>query len=103
MQQYNPPPPPNPYAPYPVPKNGQAVAGMVLGILSVIGWWAGIGELALVVLAITLGAVGMRRASGPGGMGAGHGQAVAGLVLGIAGALAYLCFAIATAGIGFVI
>lgn len=102
MQQYNP-PPPSPYAPYPVPRNGQAVAGMVLGIVSVFAWWAGVGELALVVLAITLGTVGMRRASSPGGMGAGHGQAVAGLVLGIVGALGYLCFAIATVGVGFVV
>jgi hypothetical protein len=55
-----------------------------------------------VVLAITFGAVGMRRADADAG--AGHkGMAVAGLVRGIVGAVAYLSFGVLTLGAGFII
>lgn len=74
---------------------------MVLGIIAVLAWFAGIGELALVILSITFGAVGLRRANGP-WLGTGHGQATAGLVLGIIGAVGYVCFGIATLGLGFI-
>ena len=58
--------------------NGQAVAGMVLGILAVIIEWGGLLTLALAVTAIIFGAVGLNQSRETG---SGHGQAVAGVTL----------------------
>ncbi len=56
--------------------NGQAVAGMVLGILAVIIEWGGLLTLGLAVSAIICGAIGLGRSREAG---LGHGQAVAGV------------------------
>ncbi len=80
--------------------NGLAIAGMILGITSVIFCWWGLFSLAQVVLAIVFGGVAINRAN----RGAPHkGMAVAGLVCGIVGAVLYLYFGIASLGIGFFI
>lgn len=87
-------------APGSTPGSGMATAGMILGITSIIFCWWGLFSLAQVVLAITFGAVGIKRA---GRGAAGKGQAVAGLCCGIVGLIAYVIFGIATVGIGFLI
>jgi hypothetical protein len=95
-----------PYAPgYPQVQaraqgDGLAVASMVLGITSIVFCWWGLATLAQVVLAIVLGVKGMRRADAGAG---GKGMAIAGLVCGCVGALAYLIFGVATLGAGFII
>jgi hypothetical protein len=95
-----------PYAPgYPQVQaqaqgNGMAVASMVLGITSIVFCWWGLATLVQVVLAIVFGIKGMRRADG--GVG-GKGMAIAGLVCGIVGGIAYFIFGIAMFGAGFII
>jgi len=64
-----------------------AVASLVLGITSLVFCWWGLAARAQVVLAITFGIIGMRRTDA--GARA-QGMAVAGLVCGIVGAVAYL-------------
>jgi hypothetical protein len=72
----------------------------VLGITSIVFCWWGLVSLAQVVLAIVFGYIGISRAN----RGAsGKGQAVAGLVCGCVGALAYFIFGIVTLGVGFII
>jgi hypothetical protein len=80
--------------------NGMAVAGMVLGITSLIFCWWGLFTLAQVVLAIVFGAKGLQRANAGGG---GKGMATAGLVCGIIGAIFYVTFGVLTLGVGFLI
>jgi hypothetical protein len=84
----------------PAARTGVATAALVLGIGSVIFCWWGLFTLAMVVLAITFGAIGIQRANENG---AGKGMAVAGLVLGSVGAVAYFIFGIVTLGVGFLI
>lgn len=80
--------------------NGLAIAGMVLGITSVIFSWWGIFTLVQVVLAITFSAIGRGHAK----RGAPHGGlATAGLVLGIIGAVIYFLIGIFSLGAGFFI
>lgn len=80
--------------------NGLAVAGMVLGITSVIFCWWGIFSLAQWVLAITFSAIGISHAN----RGAAHkGMATAGLILGIIGAVLYLVIGVVSLGAGFFI
>lgn len=82
------------------PGNGLAVTGMILGITSIVFCWLGIFTLAQVVLAITFGSIGIRKAN----RGASHkGMAVAGLTCGIVGAVLYVIFGILTRGAGFLI
>lgn len=90
-------PPPVPYR----PGNGKAVASMVLGITSVVFCWWGLATLAMVVLAIALGGTSMKETKQA--RVAHHGMAVAGLVLGIVGALIYIILGIASLGVMLVI
>ena len=80
--------------------NGQAVAGMVLGILAVIIEWGGLLTLALAVGAIIFGAVGLNQSRETG---SGHGQAVAGVTLGIIGCVLYLAWGVVSLGMFFLI
>jgi len=82
--------PPQPYAAYPVPypmvrTSGLAVAGMVLGILALVGFWIPFADLLLGFLAIGLSWAGIVQSGKPGYTG--HGMAVAGLICGILGVL----------------
>lgn len=61
--------------------NGLAVAGMVLGIISIVLCWVPFLDQILALLAIIFGAIGMGKANKIGGTGKGF--ATAGLVMGI--------------------
>jgi hypothetical protein len=76
--------------------NGQAVAGMVLGILAVIIEWGGLLTLGMAVAAIICGAIGLTRSRE---VGLGHGQAVAGVTLGIIGCVLYLVWGLVSLGL----
>lgn len=91
----------SPFA-YPVvaPKNGQAVASLVLGIGSIVVFVGGLVTLAVIVLAIVFGSIGIGKANK--GFG-GKGMATAGLVLGICGGVAYILFGLFTLGVGFLV
>jgi hypothetical protein len=81
--------------------NGLAVAALVLGITCILFCWWGVFTLAQVVLAVTFGAVGVRRSNRDG---APHrGLAIAGLVLGTIGAFLYLCIGLVSLGVGWII
>jgi hypothetical protein len=71
-----------------------------LGITSIVFCWWGLLTLAQVVLAIVFGCIGIGRANAGAN---GKGQAVAGLICGSVGAVAYLFFGIISVGIGFII
>lgn len=89
-----------PVAPRPPAGNGLAIAGMTLGIVSLLTWWTGLLALVLIVLSIVFSSVGIRNAN----LGGPHkGMAIAGLVCGIAGALGYLTVGVASAGVGFIL
>jgi hypothetical protein len=78
--------------------NGLAIAGMTLGIVSLLMWWSGL--LVLVMLSIVFSSTGIHNAN----LDAPHkGMAVAGLACGITGALGYPAFGVASAGIGFIL
>jgi hypothetical protein len=72
--------------PYQAPRqgNGKATAGLVLGILAIVLFWIPFGDVALDVLAIVFGALGLREAKRGAG---GRGKALAGLICGIIGAI----------------
>ena len=76
--------------------NGQAVTGMVLGILAVIIEWGGLLTLGLAVAAIVFGAIGLGRSRETG---LGHGQAVTGVTLGIIGCVLYLVWGLVSLGL----
>ncbi|MGD0923891.1 MAG: hypothetical protein ABR926_01700 [Streptosporangiaceae bacterium] len=76
--------------------NGQAVAGMVLGILAVVIEWGGLLTLGLAVSAIIFGAIGLSRSRE---VGLGHGQAVTGVTLGIIGGVLYLVWGLLSLGL----
>ena len=80
--------------------NGQAVAGMVLGILAVAIEWGGLLTLALAVSAIVFGVIGLNRSRDTE---IGRGQAVAGVTLGVIGCVLYLIWGIVSLGIFFLI
>ena len=89
------------YVPYLArPSNGQAMAGMVLGILAVIIEWGGVLTLALAVSAIIFGAVGLNQSRETG---IGHSQAVAGVTLGVIGCVLYLFWGIVSMGMFFLL
>lgn len=78
--------------------NGLAVAGLVLGITSIIFCWWGILSITQAILAIVFSSIGIHNVS----LGAPRkGMAVAGLVCGIVGLIAYIFFGIVTVGLGF--
>lgn len=82
------------------PGNGLAVAGMVLGITSIIFCWWGVFSLAQVVLAIVFSSIGIQHAN----RGAAHrGMAVAGLTCGIIGGMLYVVIGLVSFGVGFFI
>jgi hypothetical protein len=84
----------------PAATNGMAVAALILGIASIPFCWWGIASLAMVVLAIVFGSIGIRRAN------AGAPQknfAVVGLCCGIVGLMAYLIIGVVTFGLGLLI
>jgi hypothetical protein len=73
---------------------------MILGITSILFCWVGLLTLAQVVLAITFGSIGIRKAN----RGASSkGMAVAGLTCGIVGAFLYVIFGVGTLGVGFLL
>jgi hypothetical protein len=80
--------------------NGLAVAALVLGIASIPFCWWGIATLAMVVLAIVFGSIGIHRANAGAPK---KSLAVAGLCCGIVGLFAYLIVGIMSLGIGLFI
>ena len=65
----------------PSPKNGMATAGMILGIVGIVGCWLPFVGLLAGLLGIIFGAIGMSKAGRLGGLGRGAG--ITGLVCGI--------------------
>jgi hypothetical protein len=79
---------------------GVAIAGMVVGILCLVFWFAGIFELVGIAVGIVLSAVGVAR----GNRGVpGKGMAIAGLVCSLVAILGYLLFGIFTLGFGLIL
>ncbi len=76
--------------------NGQAVAGMVLGILAVVIEWGGLLTLMLAVSAIIFGTVGLNQSRAAC---TGRGQAIAGVTLGIVGCVLYVIWGIVSLGL----
>jgi hypothetical protein len=90
--QYGPPPPPYPGYLQPRTGNGKAVAGLVLGILSIVLFWFTFFDAIFVILGLIFSiiAMGETKASGTGG----RGLAVSGLVCSIIGAVLATVFTI---------
>lgn len=82
-------------APYAMPlrNSGLSVAGMVLGILTLVGFWVPIGAVVMGVLAVALSGAGIAQTAKPGW--SGRGMAVTGLVCGIVGLVPSVLFMIA--------
>lgn len=80
-------PPPPPYHGYQQPRtgNGKAVAGLVLGILSIVFCWLSFFDALLVILGLIFSIIGLSEAKQP-GVG-GRGLAIAGIVCSIIGAI----------------
>jgi hypothetical protein len=79
------------------PANGMAIAGMVLGITSIVSCWTGVLALTQLVLAIVFSANGLRAAR----RGAERkGLAITGLTCGITAAVLYLGIGAASDGLG---
>jgi hypothetical protein len=77
---YGPQPPvPPPWTGYPQPKpgNGKAIAGLVLGILSVVFFWLSVLDVVLLIPALICGLLGLTEGRRTG---SGRGMAIAGLV-----------------------
>jgi hypothetical protein len=87
---------------HPVPPhqtgNALAVAGMVLGITSVVFCWWGLLTLAMVILALTFSSIGIHRASEGAEK---KGMAIAGLACGCLGGLLYLILGVVSLGVAF--
>jgi len=79
-----PPPPGNPYG-YPAPGNGYAIAGLVLGILSIVFCFLSFGDIVFVALGFIFGGIGLNAARRSG---AGRGKALAGVICAGVGTLA---------------
>jgi hypothetical protein len=79
--------------------NGQGVASLVFGILSVIFCWLGLLGAALVILSIVFGVIGILRARL--GFSTGKGVAITGVVFGMAGLGLYVGYGVAGLGLGF--
>jgi hypothetical protein len=76
--------------------SGMSVAGMVLGILTLVGFWVPIGSVILGVIAVALSGAGMAQTGKPGY--SGRGMAITGLVCGIIGLIPSVIFMIAFIG-----
>ncbi|GGL85663.1 DUF4190 domain-containing protein [Nakamurella endophytica] len=74
----------------PMPRNGLGTAGLVLGIIGVVFFWAYLFGIALNVLAIIFGAVGLAKVNRR--EADNRGSAMAGLVLGIIGIGLFVLF-----------
>jgi hypothetical protein len=79
--------------------NGQAVASLVFGILSILFCWLGLLGVAMVILAIAFGIIGILRVRL--GFSSGLAAAIAGVALAVAGLGLYLGFGVAGLGLGF--
>jgi hypothetical protein len=84
-----PPPPPQPYADYgarpAAPRNGLGIGALIAGVLSIPAAFTVFGGFILAVVAVVLGVLGHRRArTGEANNG---GVAIAGIVLGVLGAI----------------
>ncbi len=66
-----------------LPSSGFATAGLVFGILALIGFWVPFGDVVCAALAVLFSVLGLSQTRG--GAYAGHGKAVAGLICGIIG------------------
>lgn len=66
-----------------LPSSGFSTAGLVFGILCLAGFWVPFGDVVFAGLAVLFSILGLSQTRG--GAYAGHGKAVAGLVLGIIG------------------
>lgn len=84
--QYGAPPPPQ-YSQYPQPAtgNGKAVAGLVLGIASIVFCWTTVFDVVPVVLGLVFGFLGLNQSSRLPGR-TGRGMAIAGIVCSVIGA-----------------
>lgn len=84
-----------PYQQMPQQKtSGMAIAGMVLGIITLVGWWIPIGSVVIGALAVALSGVGMAQTSNPASGFTGRGLAITGLVCGIIGLVPSVIFMI---------
>jgi hypothetical protein len=85
--------PPPPYSPYPLPKtgNGKAVAGMVLGIISIVFFWLTVLDAIPVVLGLIFSILGLNEAKRTG---SGRGQAIAGIICSAIGAVFAVIFVV---------
>ena len=84
-----------PYQPMPQQRtSGMAIAGMVLGIITIVGWWIPVGSVLLGALAVALSGVGMAQTSNPASGYSGRGLAITGLVCGIVGLVPSVIFMI---------
>ena len=66
-----------------LPSSGFATAGLVFGILCLVGFWIPFGDVLGAALAVLFSAIGLSQTRN--GTYSGHGKAVAGLVMGIIG------------------
>lgn len=96
--------PAGPYAPMPGqpifvarPNSGAATASLVLGIIGALGGWCMLGIPCL--FAILLGHIGLRDTKD--GTKSGHGQAIAGLILGYLCIFPWAIFGVISIGTGF--
>ena len=85
-----------PYAAAPMRTSGMSVAGMVLGIITLVGFWIPIGSVILGVLAVALSGAGISQTGKPGY--SGRGMAITGLVCGIVGLVPSVIFMIGFLG-----
>ena len=76
--------------------SGLGVAGMVLGILTLVGFWVPIGSVVLGVLALALSGAGISQTAKPGY--SGRGMAITGLVCAVVGLVPSVVFMIAFIG-----
>lgn len=96
-QSYPPPQPPPPPPPpgYGPPANGLAIAGMVVGIVSIALFWLTLFDLPVAIVGLILSIVGLTRSNQLGGTG--RSMAVAGIVTSVIGFVAALVFLLAVA------
>lgn len=84
-------PPAPSYPPPAQPKNGVAIAGLVLGVSSLVLFWVPVLDWLLALTGLILSIVGIRKA---GQLGVGKGLAIGGLITSIVGLVAAALFSI---------